>query len=101
MLRRRQRASFFSNIRLRIYSNLGLTTLKNERGMRLLFHSLGFSSIGAALILQSQVLAGIFENGYFMGIEENLAVLSLEALLTVFAVVYFGYLFWRLVLSTI
>ncbi len=69
--------------------------------MHLLFHSLGLSSIGAALILQSQVLAGIFENGYFMGIEENLAVLSLEALLTGFAVLYFGYLFWRFVLSAI
>jgi hypothetical protein len=61
----------------------------------------GLSILGAALFLQSLVLSGILERGYFMGIEQNLAVLYSEIFLTALAITYLVYLFWRFVVSAI
>jgi len=65
----------------------------------ILFHTGGLSALGSSLFLQSFVLDGTLENGYFRGIEQNLFVLFSEVLLTVFAISYCGYLLWRFVLS--
>jgi hypothetical protein len=61
----------------------------------------GLSILSAALFLQSLVLSGILERGYFMGIEQNLAVLYSEIFLTALAITYLVYLFWRFVVSAI
>ena len=67
--------------------------------MSVLFHSLGLGCIGGAVFLQALVFAGIAQQGYFTAIERNTAVLSFEVVLTVFAVVYFVYLYQRLMRS--
>ena len=64
-----------------------------------LINCMGLSCLGSALFLQSIVIVGILQNGYFRGIEQNLAVLLFEAGITVFGVAYFGYLFVRFIIS--
>ena len=70
----------------------------NQR-LVIIINCMGLSCLGSALFLQSIVIAGIFQNGYFRGIEQNLAVLLFEACITVFGVAYFGYLFVRFIIS--
>jgi hypothetical protein len=84
--------SFLSKCRFIIRKNFKL---------RLFLHCVGLSILGAALFLQSLVLSGILERGYFMGIEQNLAVLYSEIFLTALAITYLVYLFWRFVVSAI
>jgi hypothetical protein len=67
--------------------------------MRVLFHTLGLSCLGGAIFLQTLVFAGIVQQGYFMAIEQNSTILSLEVALTVFAIVYFVYIYQRLLRS--
>jgi hypothetical protein len=67
--------------------------------MRVLFHTLGLSCIGGAIFLQTLVFTGIVQQGYFMAIEQNTAVLSFEVVLTVFAIIYFVYIYQRLIRS--
>jgi hypothetical protein len=67
--------------------------------MRVLFHMLGLSCLGGAIFLQALVFAGIVQQGYFMAIEQNTMILSFEVVLTVFAIVYFAYIYQRLIRS--
>lgn len=78
--------------------SLFVISLRRHFKLRLLFHCSGLSALGAALYLQSLVLSGIFENGYFMGIEQNFAVLSFELFLTAFGIAYLAYLVWFVVI---
>jgi len=64
--------------------------------MRFVFHSLGLSCLGGAIFLQMLVFTGILQQGYFMAIEQNPAILTFEVALTGFAVVYFIYIYQRL-----
>ncbi len=73
--------------------------IRFERRMRLLFHSLGLSCLGGAIFLQVLVFTDILQRGYFRAVEENLAVLSFEILLTAFALVYFLYIFQKYIRS--
>ena len=68
-----------------------------SRGIRVIFHMLGLSCLGGAIFLQSLVFAGIVQQGYFMAVEQNTTILSFEVVLTVFAAVYFIYVYQRLV----
>jgi len=65
--------------------------------MRLLFHSLGLSCLGGAIFLQVLVFSDIFMHGYFMAVENNPAVLAFEIALTAFALIYFVYIYQRLI----
>jgi len=65
----------------------------------ILIHSLGLSSLGGALFLQSIVFASILTHGYFQGIEQNPTVLFSEIALTVFAIAYFAYLYANFIIS--
>lgn len=65
----------------------------------ILINCMGLSCLGSALFLQSTVMAGILQNGYFRGIEQNPIVLLFEAGLTIFGIAYFGYLFVRFIIS--
>jgi hypothetical protein len=67
--------------------------------MRILFHTLGLSCLGGAIFLQALVFSGIVEQGYFMAIEKNVMILSFEVVLTVFAIIYFVYIYQRLIRS--
>jgi hypothetical protein len=67
--------------------------------MRFLFHTLGLSCLGGAIFLQTLVFAGIAQQGYFMAIEKNAMILSFEVVLTVFAIIYFVYIYQRLIRS--
>ncbi len=54
----------------------------------LVFHGLGLSSLGGAVFLQILVFKDIATQGYFMGVENNPAILNLEVVVTAFSVVY-------------
>ena len=66
------------------------------RRMRFVFHSLGLSCLGGAIFLQILVFADILQHGYFMAIEQNSVILAFEVVLTGFAVIYFIYIYQRL-----
>jgi hypothetical protein len=70
-----------------------------SRRMRVVFHSLGLSCLGGAIFLQILVFADILQHGYFMAVEQNPAILAFEVALTGFAVVYFIYIYQRLMRS--
>ncbi len=70
-----------------------------SRRMRLFLHSLGLSCLGGAIFLQVLVFADIVQHGYFMAVEQNPAILAFEVGLTVFAAVYFIYIYQRLMRS--
>ena len=67
--------------------------------MRVLFHTLGLSCIGGSIFLQVLVFTGIAQQGYFTAVEQNSAILSFEVVLTVFAIIYFIYIYQRLIRS--
>ena len=69
------------------------------RRMRVIFHTLGLSCVGGAIFLQALVFTGIAQQGYFMAIEQNMTILSFEVVLTVFAIIYFVYIYQRLIRS--
>jgi hypothetical protein len=45
------------------------------------------------------VFTGIVQQGYFTAVEHNPTILTLEVVLTVFALVYFMYIYQRLIRS--
>ncbi len=67
--------------------------------MRVLFHTLGLSCIGGAIFLQILVFTGIAQQGYFTAVEQNPLILTCEVALTVFAAIYFIYVYQRLIRS--
>ncbi len=69
--------------------------------LSLIFHCAGISVLGAALFLQSSVLGGILEQGYFVGVEKNPIILYFEVFLTAMAITYMVYLLWRFIISKI
>ncbi len=70
-----------------------------SRSIRVLFHTLGLSCVGGAIFLQVLVFSGIVGQGYFVAIEKNVVILGFEVALTVFAIVYFVYIYQRLMRS--
>jgi hypothetical protein len=81
-------------------SKSGLVLRRNFK-LRLFFHCLGLSSLGGAIFLQSLVFSGIVAHEIFIGVEHNIAILYSELFLTVLAITYLGYLFWRFIISAI
>ena len=67
-----------------------------SRKLRFAFHSFGLSCLGGAIFLQILVFGDILSRGYFMAIEQNTVILSLEVGLTGFAAIYFLYIYQRL-----
>jgi hypothetical protein len=74
-------------------------TAKLNSRIRVIFHALGLSCLGGAIFLQTLVFADIFQNGYFMAVEHNQAILLFEIGLTAFAFIYFGYMYQRFIRS--
>jgi len=74
-----------------------MTTLpKVNHRLSVLIHSLGLSCLGGAIFLQVLVFLNISQQGYFMAIESNPYVLSSEIGLTIFTLIYFIYLYFKL-----
>jgi hypothetical protein len=56
--------------------------------------------VGGAIFLQMLMFTDILEQGYFRAIEQNAVILWSEIFLTIFALIYFVYMYARFVLST-
>ena len=63
------------------------------RHLRRFLHTLGFSCIGGAIFLQILVFTDIATQGYFLAVEQNAVILSLEVALTFFSLIYFLYVY--------
>ncbi len=59
------------------------------RRMRYAFHVFGLSCLGGAIFLQIICFTDIASKGYFLAIEQNVAILGFEVFLTGYATVYF------------
>jgi hypothetical protein len=99
-LQKKKGSPFSVSSKLGSFSKHIQDTRENFR-LRIVFHCLGISVLGAALFLQSSVLSGIFTQGYFVGVEKNPIVLYSEMFLTAMAFAYLVYLLWRFVISKI
>jgi hypothetical protein len=66
-----------------------------DHRIKFLFHCLGLSCVGSAIFLQILVFSNILQNGYFAAFEQNLAILTIEILLSVVGLVYFAYIYQR------
>jgi len=67
--------------------------------LRFLFHSLGLGCISSAILLQMLVFWEISQTGIFKATEQNQTILSFEVFLAFFALIYFVYLYQKLVRS--
>jgi hypothetical protein len=72
---------------------------KAPSSLRFLFHSFGLGCVSSAIFLQVLVFWEISQTGFFKATEQNNTILSFEIFLTGFALVYFVYLYQRLVRS--
>jgi hypothetical protein len=70
-----------------------------NRRVYLAFHGLGLSCIGGAIFLQILAFSSILYQGYFEAVEKNPAILLSEIVLTAFALIYFIYIYQRLIRS--
>lgn len=70
-----------------------------NRRIHIAFHGLGLSCIGGAIFLNIMAFSSIVYRGYFKAVETNPAVLSCEIVLTAFALIYFVYIYQRLIRS--
>jgi hypothetical protein len=68
-----------------------------NRKILAVFHGLGLSCIGGAIFLQILAFSSILTQGYFKAVETNPAILSLEIVLTAFALIYFIYIYQKLI----
>jgi len=72
---------------------------KAPSSLRFLFHSFGLGCVSSAIFLQVLVFWDISQTGFFRATEQNQTILSFEIFLTAFALVYFVYLYQRLIRS--
>jgi hypothetical protein len=70
-----------------------------NRRIHFIFHGLGLSCVGGAIFLQILAFSSILYQGYFKAVEKNPAILSSEIVLTAFALIYFIYIYQRLIRS--
>jgi hypothetical protein len=75
--------------------------IKNHKFMRarIFIHILGLSCIGGSVFLQMLVFSNMAMQGYFYAVEKNKLMLSLEMILTMFALIYFLYIYQRFIRS--
>ena len=74
---------------------------KLNHRISLIINSLGLSCLGGAIFLQILVFSDILTQGYFRAVETNSTILALEMALTVFVVVYFLYLYQKVIRTTL
>lgn len=74
---------------------------KLSHKINLLIHSLGLSCLGGAIFLQILVFSDIYMQGYFRAVETNSTILTLEMTLTAFTVLYFIYIYQKVITASI
>ena len=74
---------------------------KISHRISIVINSLGLSCLGGAIFLQILVFSNILTQGYFRAVETNSTILILEIALTVFSVVYFLYLYQKVIRATL
>ena len=67
--------------------------------MQQLFHGFGLSCLASAVFLQALVFVDIVQKGYFLAVENNQWIVSLEVFLAVFGCIYFVLLCQKLIRS--
>ena len=67
--------------------------------LRFLFHTFGLGCVSSAIFLQALVFWDISQTGFFRATEQNQFILSIEIFLTIFAFIYFIYMYQRFVRS--
>jgi hypothetical protein len=70
-----------------------------NRKIWLAFHGLGLSCVGGAIFLQIIMFASILYKGYFWAVEASITILSVEIVLTAFALIYFIFIYQRIIRS--
>lgn len=73
------------------------TNPQYNRRIYLIINSVGLSCLGAAIFLQILVFSNILTQGYFKAVESNPTILTLEMALTVFSVIYFVYIYQKMI----
>jgi hypothetical protein len=84
-------------MRLPLLFMIALFKASINRRLRQFIHCLGFSCIGGAIFLQILVFSDIVTQGYFLAVEQNQLILTLEVMLTFFALIYFVYVYQRFI----
>ena len=74
---------------------------KLNHKISLVIHSLGLSCLGGAIFLQILVFSDILLQGYFRAVETNTTILVLEITLTAFTVVYFLYIYQKVIRASL
>jgi hypothetical protein len=74
---------------------------KLNHKISLVIHSLGLSCLGGAIFLQILVFSDILMQGYFRAVETNSTILALEMTLTAFTVVYFLYIYQKVIRASL
>lgn len=74
---------------------------KLSHKINLVIHSLGLSCLGGAIFLQILVFSDIYMQGYFRAVETNSTILTLEMTLTAFTVLYFIYIYQKVITTSI
>jgi hypothetical protein len=72
---------------------------KPSSSLQLLFHTFGLGCVSSAIFLQALVFWDISQTGFFKATEQNQFILSIEIFLTIFAFIYFIYMYQRFVRS--
>ena len=72
---------------------------KPPSSLRFLFHTFGLGCVSSAIFLQALVFWDISQTGFFKATEQNQFILSIEIFLTIFAFIYFIYMYQRFVRS--
>jgi hypothetical protein len=67
--------------------------------LRFLFHTFGLGCVSSTIFLQALVFWDISQTGFFRATEQNQFILSIEIFLTIFAFIYFIYMYQRFVRS--
>ena len=60
-----------------------------KRSVSILYHAFGFASVLGAISVELLMFYYISTHGYFMAVEDNLAVRTVEILLAIYALAYF------------
>ena len=67
--------------------------------LRFMFHSFGLGCVSSAIFLQALVFWDISQTGFFRATEQNQMILSFEVFLSIFALIYFVYMYQRQIRS--
>jgi hypothetical protein len=69
---------------------MNVPKIQNEH-VKMLFHVLGLGCLGGAVFLETFVFLEVFFHGRFIGVENNIVILAVELILTLFTAVYLIY----------